>query len=99
MREDLEEKWVPECFDILFIAAGVDDAGGGLLGWDSFEQDYYGISCVESYAEDEAKKKLKQMTKDNLITAVRQCLKIYHSYSGLRNRYYNQNLLVVEEGG
>lgn len=27
------------------------------------------------------------MTKDDLITASRQCLKIYQAYIGLRNRY------------
>lgn len=87
MFEDLREEWVPECFDILFVAAGAGDAGGGLLGWDSFEQDYFGISCTDDYAEDEAKKKLKQMTKDDLIAAVRQSFKVYHAYIGLRNRY------------
>lgn len=87
MREDLEEEWVPECFDLFFVAAGAGDAGGGLLGWDAYEQDYYGLSCTDSFAEDEAKKRMKQMIKDDLIAAVRQCLKVYHSYSGLRNRY------------
>lgn len=87
MREDLEEEWVPECFDIFFVTAGAGDMYGGLLGWDSFEQDYMGISSTDSFAEDEAKKKLTQMTKDNLIAATRQCFKVYHAYIGLRNRY------------
>lgn len=87
MREDLEEEWVPECFDIFFVAAGAGSSCGGLLGWDSFEQDYFGIGCDESFAEDEAKKKLKQLTKDDMIAAVRQCFRIFHAYIGLRNRY------------
>ena len=37
--------------------------------------------------QDEAKKKLKQMTKDDLIAATRQCFKVYSAYIGLRNRY------------
>lgn len=87
MRSDLEEEWVPECFDIFFVAAGAGESYGGLLGYDSYEQDYFGISCSDAWAEDEAKKKLKQMTKDELIAAVRQCFRIYQAYIGLRNRY------------
>lgn len=86
MREDLDEEWLPECFDIFFVAIG----GGRydeLLGWDSYEGDYFGIDGMDSFAEDEAKKKLKQMTKDDLIVAARQCLKVYSAYIGLRNRY------------
>lgn len=89
MQSDLEEEWVPESFDLFFVAIGAGDVEGGLLGWDSFEQDYYGLSCTDSFAEDETKKKLKQMTKDNLIAAARQCFKVYHAYIGLRNRYDN----------
>lgn len=89
MMNDLDDEWVPECFDIFFVSIGAGEFEGELLGWDSFEQDYFGISCADSFAEDEAKKKLKQMTKDNLIAAARQCFKIYHAYIGLRNRYDN----------
>ena len=89
MREDLQEEWVPECFDIFFVAIGAGSVEGGLLGWDSFEQDYFGIDCIDCFAEDEAKKKLKEMTKDNMIAAARQCFKVYHAYFGLRNRYDN----------
>lgn len=87
MFEDLHEEWVPDCFDIFFVAAGAGDEYGGLLGYDEWEQDYFGISGMDSYAEDEAKKKLKQMTKDELIAAARQCFKVYSAYIGLRNRY------------
>ena len=87
MRMDLEEEWVPECFDIFFVAAGAAELYGGLLGYDSYEQDYFGLSCTDAFAEDEVKKKLKQMTKDDMIAAARQCFKVYQSYIGLRNRY------------
>lgn len=87
MYDDLQEEWVPDCFDIFFVAVRAGNAYGGLLGWDAYEGDYFGIDCVESFAEDEAKKKLKQMTKDDLIIAARQCFKVYHAYIGLRNRY------------
>ena len=89
MFEDIKEEWVPECFDIFFVSAGAGETYGGLLGFDEWEQDYYGLNCSESWAEDEAKKKLKQMTKDELIAATRQCFKVYTAYIGLRNRYDN----------
>lgn len=87
MFEDIHEEWVPECFDIFFVSAGAGETYGGLLGFDTWEQDYFGLGCTESFAEDEAKKKLKQMTKDDLIVAARQCFKVYSAYIGLRNRY------------
>lgn len=87
MQEDLQEEWVPECFDIFFVAAGAGDYFGGILGWDSYEGDYFGIDSMDSFSEDEAKKKLKKMTKDELIAATRQCFKIYQAYIGLQNRY------------
>ena len=87
MQEDLSERWVPDCFDVFFVAAGAGDEYGGIFGWDSFEGDYFGIDCMDSFAEDEARKNLKHMTKDELIEATRQCFKVYHAYIGLRNRY------------
>lgn len=84
MLEDLQEEWVPECFDIFFVAVGAGD----FLGWDSYEGDYFGISSYESnLAEKDSKGKLKRMTKDELIDASRQCFIVYQAYIGLRNRY------------
>lgn len=87
MREDLEEEWVPECFDKFFVAIGAGEDYGGLLGWDTYEQDYFGLSCTDAWAEDECKKALKKMTKDELIAAARQCFRIYQSFIALRHRY------------
>lgn len=87
MDMDLGEEWVPECFDIFFVAAGAGNSWGGLLGYDYFEQDYFGIGCSDCFAEDEAGKKLKKMKKDDLIAAARQCFKIFQAYMGLKNRY------------
>ena len=89
MIKDLNEEWVPDCFNTFFVAIGAGESNGGILGWDSYEGDYFGISCIDSFAEDEAKKKLKRMTKDELIAAARQCFKVYHAYIGLQNRYHN----------
>lgn len=66
MQEDLREEWIPNCFDIFFVAAGAGESFGGLLGWDSFEGDYFGINSSDAWAEDEAKKKLKSFTNRQL---------------------------------
>ena len=87
MFNDLQEEWVPDCFDIFFVSAGAGETYGELLGFDEWEQDYFGLDCSEAFVEDEAKRKLKQMTKDELIAAARQCFKVYAAYIGLRNRY------------
>lgn len=87
MQGDLQEEWVPECFDIFFVASGAGESFGGMLGWDFYEGDYFGIDGMDVFAEDEARKKLKRLSKDDLITAARQCFKVYQAYIGLRNRY------------
>ena len=87
MQGDLQEEWVPECFDIFFVASGAGESYGGMLGWDFYEGDYFGIDGMDVFAEDEARKKLKRLSKDDLITAARQCFKVYQAYIGLRNRY------------
>lgn len=87
MQVDLQEEWVPECFDIFFVTSGAGESFGGMLGWDSYEGDYFGIDGMDVFAEDEARKKLKRLSKDELITAARQCFKVYQAYIGLRNRY------------
>lgn len=87
MQDDLREQWVPECFDIFFVAAQGGDEFGGYLGWDSYEQDYFGIDAMDSFAEKEAADKLMQMTKKDLIEAMRQCFRIFSSFIALRSRY------------
>ena len=87
MREDLEETYVPDCFDILFVAAGAGDFANGYVGWDSYEQDYFGINCSEEFVKGEGAKKLKALTKDQLIECTHACLKVLYAYIGIRYRY------------
>ena len=87
MSGDLEEEWIPDCFDRFFVAVGAGGDFGGLLGYDTYEQDYFGLTCEEAWAEDESKKVLKRMTKDELIEAATQCFRVYQSFIGLRHRY------------
>jgi hypothetical protein len=87
MREDIENEYVPECFDDFFVSIGAGASGGGLLGWDTYEQDYYGFQASDSAAERESSKRLMRLSKDQMIQASQICFKIYHSYIGLRHRY------------
>lgn len=87
MRGDLNEEWVPDCFDRFFVAIGAGEDFGGLLGYDSYEQDYFGLSYTDAWAEDESKKVLKRMTKDEIIASSRQCFRVYQSFIALRYRY------------
>ena len=86
-QEDLNNEYIPDCFDDLFPAAGADYFGG-FAGWDSYEQDYFGLQPFEyTYAEQEAEKRICRMTKKELLEAVGACLKVYTSYMALRYRY------------
>ena len=87
MQEDLEDAYIPQCFDDFFVAIGAGDCGGGLLGWDSYEQDYFGIDVSDSFAEQESRKRLSRLTKQEMIEAAHSCFKVYMAYIGLRNRY------------
>lgn len=85
MWEDLRNEYVPEYFDIFFVAV---NKGGEMIGYDTYEHDYYGLGRHESeWANDEAVKKLKRLTKDELIEAMQYCFRIYQSYIGLQYRY------------
>lgn len=90
MINDLQEVYIPETiFNDLFVAGESAEYGGGLLGWDSYKGDYFGLDCTESFAEDEAKKRLERLSKKELIGNMRWCLKIMFQYIGLKNRYEN----------
>ena len=89
MINDLEQCWVPDCFDIFVVAAGGGDEYGGLMGYDALENDYFGLeSWYETkWAMEEACKKMMAMTKKEMLEAMQQCFRIYASYIGLANRY------------
>lgn len=84
--EDLGAQWVPECFDLFFVRCG--KGGEDMLGYDSYEQDYFGIeSWMHGYAAEEAEKHLMRMTKKDLLDAAQQCFVVGFSYLALRRRY------------
>lgn len=85
-QADLEQEWVSKWFDTLFPAVGYD--GGGLMGYDEYEGDYYGLDAYQyAYAHDEAAKRIMTLTKKDLLSAVGSCLKVYTQYVSVSYRY------------
>lgn len=85
MQYDLDNEYVPEYFDLFFAAI---NKGGQMLGYDTYEHDYYGLSSFEcGLANKEAAKKMKALTKDQLIEAAQYCFGVYQAHIGLTYRY------------
>ncbi len=85
MQEDLRNEYLPKYFDLFFAAVG---RGQELIGYDVYEHDYYGLSRFEGdLAKEEAVKKMKMLTKHQLIEAAQYCFGVYQAYIGLQHRY------------
>lgn len=86
-QEDLQEQWVPECFDELIPAMRQRDYGG-YLGFDEYEGDYFGINPYQyDMAEDGAEKRVCRLTKKELLEACGQTLNVITQYVSLKYRY------------
>lgn len=85
MIEDLDNQWIPECFDSFFGAI----TPGRMMGYDSYEGDYFGLDdgYETELAQREARERLKRYTKDDLIDAFRTCFRLAVNYINIRNRY------------
>lgn len=85
--DDLQNEWVPECFDdmIVGLCGGYD---AQISGYDDFEGDYFGLteSWEKKAAIEETKMRLKRMKKEELIEAAGQSIRIALSYMALKNR-------------
>ena len=88
MYEDLEDAYIPECFDDVFVACGAGDTAGGYLGYDNFEGDYFGLDTWSAEnAMNESSKRLQRLTKPQIIDAVHVCMRVVLQYIGLCVRY------------
>lgn len=87
MIEDLDNEWVPEFFDD-FFGTIAEDRMGGMMGFDSYEGDYFGIADWETkYAAEECHKRLKTHTKDEIIEAYSVCFRVAINFIALRSRF------------
>ena len=74
-----------DIFNAFFAAANRDD---DLLGWDSFEQDYFPVE-YKDFAKDEAGKRLMRMTKEEIINHAGLAYNIALNFMSLQSRYDN----------
>ena len=96
MREDLDRlnEWdyddlVGDHFDVFFAGIGAASVGGGMMGYDAYEEDYYGLEpgWETTLAERDAADKLKRLTKDKLIALTGVAFRIAVNFLSLRSRF------------
>lgn len=85
--DDLENEWVPECFDDMIVGI-CGEYDSPMAGYDAFEGDYFGLqtSWEKGGAIEVTKERLKKLKKDELIEAAGQCIRIALSYMALKHR-------------
>lgn len=84
MSTDSDDEYEATLFDLFFPAIGADD----MMGYDVLEQDYFRLDRYEEeWAEKEARKKLKRLTKDQLFDLAGMALGIARNYMSLSYRY------------
>ena len=71
---------VPHIFDLFFPAINGDD---GYLGFDSYEGEYYEGEAARKLA----RKKVTRLTKEQLLDAAGQCMRIARQYLAIKYRY------------
>lgn len=85
--DDLENEWVPECFDDMIVGI-CGEYDSQMDGYDAFDGDYFGLqtSWEKECAIEVTKERLKKLKKDELIEAAGQCIRIALSYMALKHR-------------
>ena len=84
MSTDSDDEDEATLFDLFFPAIGADD----MYGYDVLEQDDFRLDRYEEkWAEKEARKKLKRLTKDQLFDLSGMALGIARNYMSLSYRY------------
>lgn len=87
LNEILYNETVSENFND-FWAASAGGCGKKMLGFDSYEEDWYaltGYSC--DYAKEEANKRMQRLTKDELIKTAGVCFGVMTAFLHIRTLY------------
>ena len=89
MNDDMREVWEPERFDDILVVSGIgNQRGETLMGYDTYECDYYGIDpFLGGWAEKESTKRLERLTKKELLEQMAQTVSITFAFLGIQSRY------------
>lgn len=81
---------VDEHFDAFFVSLAMEDRSPQyrMLGYDTVEMDYFAFlnNYEEELAEKEAIKRLKRMTKDELLKTAGKCFRVVLAYLDIREK-------------
>lgn len=85
----LREEYVTEYFDD-FLCGVSKGSNVNLIGYDSYETDYYKLTSYEANAgQTESQKRLLRLTKQEIISLGCQCFSIVTSFLSIRVKYDN----------
>lgn len=86
--EDLQEFGVPEHFDdFVCFSANINDFGG-MIAYDNTESDYYGIEpFMYPWCDEATQKRLKRLTKVEILETAKNCFKVVTSFLSISSRY------------
>lgn len=89
MYSDVNEVWEPERFDDILVVSGLGEQRDGMLiGYDTYEGDYFGIDPFQyGWAEKESTKRLERLTKRELLEQMAQTVSIAFAFIGIQSRY------------
>lgn len=83
------DNYITEYFNDFFV--GIMNGGNGFftaIGYDTFEEDYFNLSTYESQlASTESGKRIKRLTKDEIISISGQCFGLAMSYFDIKYKY------------
>ena len=86
LQEAIYDTHVTEHFDDFFV--GIMGNRYQAVGYDSFEEDYYGLTMVESgLAQRESGKRLSRLTKDKILSVAGQCIGVAFSVLDIRHQF------------
>lgn len=81
---------IENCFDIFFVGIKAGNVGGGYLGYDDWEGDYFGLNGLSiELAEEAGADKVMRMTKKEILEAAGMCFTVAMNFISLRSRYDN----------